>query len=275
MRILMATPEHFQVAYAINPHMKTSSGELNRVDRAKAQQQWDALATVYRKLGFTVETLPGHPELPDMVFTANQSFPFTDGDGARAVVMSRMKSDFRKPEVAYFRRWYESQGYRVLELREGVFFEGNGDALLHPNRGVIWGASGPRTSPEVYDELERLTGYNVMRITLTTEDFYHLDTCFSILDERTVAIYPHAFDKASLARIRGGFQRVIEIDRDENLRFFAGNCHCPDGKHVILQKGSKSFTSKLAQEGFEPIEVDTSEFLKSGGSVFCMKMVVL
>jgi N-dimethylarginine dimethylaminohydrolase len=42
----------------------------------------------------------------------------------------------------------------------------------------------------------------------------------------------------------------------------------------VLQKGSASACADLRRLGFKPVEVDTSEFMKSGGSVFCMKQVV-
>ncbi len=73
--------------------------------------------------------------------------------------------------------------------------------------------------------------------------------------------------------IHEAFDHVIEIEHAENLACFSGNCHSPDGKHVILQRGSRHFLRDLAKKGFTPIEVDTSEFIKAGGSVFCLKMM--
>ena len=32
-KVLMVSPEHFEVVYAINPHMTNEKGELNTVDR--------------------------------------------------------------------------------------------------------------------------------------------------------------------------------------------------------------------------------------------------
>jgi len=41
---------------------------------------------------------------------------------------------------------------------------------------------------------------------------------------------------------------------------------------VVIQQGSERINRKLRALGYEVLEVDTSEFMKSGGSVFCMKM---
>jgi N-dimethylarginine dimethylaminohydrolase len=41
---------------------------------------------------------------------------------------------------------------------------------------------------------------------------------------------------------------------------------------IVIQKGSNKLTQRLRQSGFTLHEVETSEFMKAGGSVFCMKM---
>jgi N-dimethylarginine dimethylaminohydrolase len=275
-RVLMVSPQHFRVAYAINPYMKDASGSLQRVDVARATRQWEELRHTYEQLGFRVEVLPGHPEYPDLVFAANQSFPFWDSVRQRpAVLLSQMQSEFRRGEVAIFKTWYLQQGWAVHELSlPQLRFEGNGDASIHPGRALIWGGYGARTRPETYDEISRRFGLSVIRLELPRQEYYHLDTCFSILDARTVAIQPMAFTAEGNRLIRSGFERVIEIDPMESARCFAGNCHCPDGKNVILHPGSPKFRRALEEKGYQIREVDTSEFIKSGGSVYCMKMML-
>ncbi len=214
-----------------------------------------------------------------MVFAANQSFPFLragkSGEKVKSVVLSQMRSEFRRPEVAYFKKMYSSLGYEVLELdNKKINFEGNGDALIQFPYNLVWGGYGERTSPEVYSELSERFGLNVAMLKLVNKNFYHLDTCFSILNENTVVIQPEAFEAEGLKLIKAVFENVIETELDENLKSFACNCHSPDGKHVITQKGTKKFKKQLENHDFKVIEVDTGEYLKSGGSVFCMKMMV-
>jgi N-dimethylarginine dimethylaminohydrolase len=273
-RVLMVSPEHFRVEYAINPFMRTAKGELQKVDLANSRREWHALKRLYETLGFSVEVLPGDPKLPDMVFAANQSLVFWDPKTqAPAVLLSHMRSGERQPEIAHFARYYETKRYPVHTLESQWTLEGNGDALFHPT-GILWGAVGPRTDKEVYEEISRRFDLPIVRMELQCAEFYHLDTCFSILNESTVALYPKAFGHESLRMIHEVFSTVIEIDLTENLRYFAGNCHCPNGKDVLLQRGSRKFASDLEQRGFHPHEVDTSEFMKSGGSVFCLKMML-
>lgn len=272
----MVDPEFFEIRYSINPFMQDKTGELKKIDKVQARRQWDSLVEVYLRLGFEIEILKGKPNLPDMVFAANQSFPFWSLSQNRAeVVLARMASPYRTAEVSYFAQWYEKKGYVIHEIEnKGLTFEGNGDVVTQFNRPIVWAANGPRTSDGVAECLAKITDYSVVSLALREPNFYHLDTCFSVLNDSTVALYPQAFDKKDLEKIRAGFEQVIEIGLGECRDFFSGNCHSPDGKNVISQKGTKRFKSEVEKRGFTVIELDTSEFIKAGGSVFCLKMMV-
>ena len=93
------------------------------------------------------------------------------------------------------------------------------------------------------------------------------------MDEETAIYVPDAFSEDGKALITQSFKRLIPAPIEEALNFVA-NGHCPDGKNFIVQKGSPITIAAVKELGFQVIEVDTSEFMKSGGSVFCMKMVL-
>jgi len=61
---------------------------------------------------------------------------------------------------------------------------------------------------------------------------------------------------------------------DEAAGLLACNGHCPDGEHFLVQRGARVTNQRVQEAGFSVIELDTSEFLKSGGSVFCMKLML-
>lgn len=273
-KVLMVAPQYFRIEYAINPYMRSPDGGLNIVDMGYARLQWEELRASYMRLGFKVEVLDGQPDFPDMVFCANQSFPFIDEDGNKCVILSSMQSKERAGEVSFFRSWYQDQGYEVYDLgTKNLKFEGNGDALIHFPLNLVWGGYGHRTSKDSYQELAERFGFNIVPLRLKSEYYYHLDLCMSILNPTTVVICPDAFDAKSLELIHLGFPNVIEVSAEENKLYACCNCHCPDDIHVILQRGTPTFATELRRLGFRPIEVDTTEFLKSGGSVFCMKMM--
>ena len=271
-RVLMTTPDHFRVDYVINPHM---AGHVGTVDTGRAHAQWDALKGVYERLGVPVSVVRGAAGQPDMVFCANQTLPALDADGRPVAVMSRMHAPERAGEVPAYARFFADAGYDVRHLEDGLpgTFEGMGDAIWHPGRRLLWGGYGFRTSRAVYDRLGAALGTAVLPLALHDPDFYHLDTCFCPLDEQTVLIYPGAFTGADLDTIRAHFERVIEAPEDEARGLFACNAHSPDGKTVVIQRGCVETNRLLGEAGFEVVEVETDEYLKSGGSVFCMKLM--
>lgn len=271
--VLVARPTFFEVAYAINPYMTDASGKLNKVDHHKAQTQWQDLILTFKKVGLNVLEIDGVPGLPDIVFTANQSFPFWNKASHKTeIVLSHMRSKERSEEVPYFKKFWKGLGFTVHELNYSGAFEGNGDAIFSPEHGVVFGGYGSRTDKEVYDELALRFGLEIIRLELCSKDFYHLDTCFSILSKEVAVIQPEAFSSEGLRLLRSFFKTLIEVPYEENKSFFCGNCFCPDGTNVILQKGSPTFANELRKQGFQLWEVETGEFMKSGGSVFCLKL---
>ena len=75
-----------------------------------------------------------------------------------------------------------------------------------------------------------------------------------------------------MALVRDVFERVIEVDAFEATDSMACNAAAFLGKYVVIQGGAVKVNWALRGLGFEVFEVETSEFMKSGGSVFCMKM---
>lgn len=272
--LLMCEPTYFDVVDAKNPFMV---GSIGACDRALAKRQWSDLRAAVEKLGYKVNTMPGVEGLEDMVFAANQVLPGMRVDGTRYVVLANMVHASRRREVPYFTEWFARQGYDVLRISEnqdeGPRFEGQGDAIWHPGKQLLWGAYGHRSQRAAYEPIAKLTGADVLLLELVHDRLYHLDTALCPLSPDTALIAPDAFNAEGLELIRTVFKNVIEIPADESTGNFAGNA-LPLGKHVVLQRGSKRTCELLRGAGYTPVEVDTSEFMKSGGSVFCMKMMV-
>lgn len=270
--VLMVKPTYFDVQYVINPHMK---GQIGDVDKMKAQNEWDHLVEGFRELGLDVSILEGKKGLPDMVFCANQSLPFVDQDGNKKVVMGIMKTDQRKPEVEVIEEWFQNQDYEILHLDENKVqnFEGMGDGIWHFKRQLLWGGYGFRSSLNAYEQVSEILDVPVIELQLTEESFYHLDTCMCMLNESTVLIYPGAFTEEGLEMIHSVFDTVITATKYEAEKLLAVNAVCPDGKNVLIQQGCTDVNKKLRDAGFSVHEFSTYEFLKSGGSVFCMKLL--
>jgi len=145
-------------------------------------------------------------------------------------------------------------------------FEGGGDAIWHPGRNRIWMGHGFRSEPGA---LEGLFSAEIIELALVDERFYHLDTCFCALDCDTVLIHPPAF--LDQAPILAGFARVVRVDPNEAFAALACNAAAFFGTDVVIDRRAQKTIAQLRRLGYRVHEVDTGEFLKSGGSVYCLK----
>ncbi len=272
--VLLADPAHFDVVSVQNPHME---GQVGKVDREAARWQWESLRETLASLNLEVHVLPADPALPDLVFAANPSLPFARPDGSRHVLLSRMRHESRRPEVAHHERFYRERGAAVHALEAPGPFEGCGDALLVPGRPLLLGGHGFRTDPAVYEEVSALLGLPVALLPLADPAFYHLDTCLMPLGPQEALWVPEAFANEARALVRAIFPELIAADAEEaRTRLAANAIAVPEevtGQEpaVVLDAGCPKTAERLLGRGYRPVLVETGEFLKSGGSAFCLK----
>lgn len=277
INILLCSPDCFEVRDEKNVHMV---GHAGSTDRQEARHQWESLKSIYetlRERGIVqeLEVIPGAEDCEDMVFCANQSFPWQLKDGSKIVVMSRMRHASRQREVIHFEQFFERKGFRSLHLKTEGRLEGMGDLIPHPGRRLIYGGYGHRSSKEIYEELSKLLETEIVPLELGNPAFYHLDTCFVPLSESSVMLCEKAFTPEGLEVISRSFSKLYSVSVEEAISCFSLNAHAFEAGNrriAILQQGSVEARHILETEGFEIVETDTSEFMKSGGSVFCMKM---
>jgi N-dimethylarginine dimethylaminohydrolase len=267
--ILMCPPDHFDVSDARNPYMGVKKGT---VDRARAREQWDSVREAFESLGRPVHTIDPVEGYEDMVFAANQTLTGLSPRMERICFLSQMRHPARRGEVPYFESWFKEKGYRIAKLKDPAFsFEGMGDAIWHPGKRLLWGGHGFRTDPEVYESIAKTFEAPVVLLKLVNERFYHLDTCFCPLTSEAVLIYPPAFDPDSLELILRLFPIVLAADEKEASVKMPCNA-CVIDSTAVLQSGAKTAVRHMKAMGIDAREVETGEFLKSGGSVFCLKM---
>lgn len=270
--VLMVSPRYFAVEYAINPHMLNEAGQLQKVDQSQAHKQWDALRNAFESHGLKVRVVDGVVGLPDMVFAANQSFPFYKQGGLH-FVLSRMKSTFRQQEVEHFKKLYLQDNTETYEIPENLNFESMGDAIWNYETKEIFGGYGFRTDEGVYDWLATVTESSVIKLKLINENFYHMDTALSILNRDTALVVPEAFSVESMDKLKMKFKNLLRVPFVEASKYLAGNACSINGETVFVEARALETQKLLKDNGFKIVTFDTSEFLKSGGSIFCLKML--
>lgn len=269
-RVLFCPPTYFEVREVKNPYMRG----LLQVDPVRAQHQWDGVCESFRAAGYTVELIDPVPGLEDMVFAANPVFVGHHPTGGRFVVPGRMRYVSRRAEVPHYVEWFRSRGYEVHDLELGDdFLEGHGDLLWDADESRIWAAHGFRSTiggVEKFSAAMSQIGIPVIPLQLVDEHFYHLDACLAPLRPGAALVYPGAFAAESLAAIHTHIHRVYEVDREDALKFVCNGVSA-NGK-FLTPAITHCVREAIAREGLEPVVLDTSEFLKSGGSICCLKL---
>ena len=262
-RILMCAPEHFDVAYVINPWMK---GNVAHCDPALAMRQWQALSSAIAQVA-TVDLVAGGAGVPDMVFTANAGLVLED-----KVVLSRFRHRERQPEEPLFADWFAAHGFQVLRLTDDLYFEGAGDALFDRRLPLLWLGWGHRSDAACSPLLRDLLDVEVQPLNLVDPRFYHLDTCFCPLAGGYLLYYPEAFDAESSGRIAARVPAEYRIAvNDEDARRFACNA-VNIGRQVFLNQASPALVDALAAKGFQVQQSPLSEFMKAGGAAKCLTL---
>jgi N-dimethylarginine dimethylaminohydrolase len=278
LNVVLASPEYFDIVDVKNAHMEGNAG---RLDKKKAHEQWNGLLQHYfnlkaRGIIQEVKVIAGAEGCEDMVFAANQSFPWISEEGEKIVVMSRMKHPSRQREITHFENFYQGLGYIVLPPPGNFTVEGMGDMIPVPGKRLLLGGYGHRTEVDALKEIARLLQVPVIGLELADERFYHLDTCCIPLDKDTVIYCADAFGLDGLRILHKLFKNHIRIPASEAIAYFSLNAHYIPStlkKVAVLEKSSAFTYMAFRNLGIEVLETETSEFMKSGGSVFCMKMM--
>jgi N-dimethylarginine dimethylaminohydrolase len=264
---LMCRPQHFAVTYSINPWMDprawANSGEALH---AAVARQWTGLHRTLLARGAAIETFEPEPGLPDLVFTANAAVVLD-----RKAVLARFFHRERQGEQPVFAagfRALQALGLldEVVEMPEGVAFEGAGDCIWDRQRGLFWMGYGFRSHGAASDVLKERFGVPCLSLELADPSFYHLDTGFCALPCGDVLYYPGAFTAAALDTIHKHVAPAqhIALDRADAARF-AANAVCFD-RVVVLSSCSDALQRALEGRGYTVAKTPLHAFLLSGAS---------
>ena len=260
-RVLMCEPLYFDsLDYVINPWMTPG-----KIDKEKSLREWKQLVKAYKEQNITVEIIKQNKDCPDMVFATDQGIVKD-----KTVLLSRFWCDERKPETKYYKEWFKKNGYKINYLPKDVYLEGNGDAFFWKDKLLV--GIGFRADEETCETISKLLDSEVIPIEIIDPKFYHLDVGFFPLNNDTAFYYPPAFSQKSRGVLKKLVPNLIEFSKDEAYGFCANSV--VTDHHVIHQKGNPTFQEKLNKLGYMSVEVDTGEFMKSGGGIHCLTNVL-
>jgi ornithine aminotransferase len=271
--LMMSSPRHFEVSYAINPWMDPAQWSVSAQRLSEdARRGWSQLKATYERLGARITTQDPAPGLPDMVFTANAALVLD-----RKVLLARFRCPERQGEEAHNRRFFEALRERgwvdeILDAPAGLCFEGAGDAIWDASRGVIWTGYGQRSSRAMHASIEALFGVPTVPLELVDPRFYHLDTCFCVLSGGEVLWHPAAFSADAAATVRrvAGADMLIEATEDDAMHLGV-NSVCL-GRDVVMCHAARATQEALQARGYRVHVVPLDSFNRSGGAAYCLTL---
>lgn len=262
-RYAMVSPDHFRVAYRINPYMDVA----DQPDPVLAREQWQTLRSTLEGLGARVDVLGQRPDAPDMVYAMNLGLAVRVA-GAGRVVMSHMRYAERRMEQRSAAAEFARLGFRPSWVgRDGVggHLEA-GDAFPFGDALVV--GYGPRTDELGFKALASELGVRVRGLRIVHPGMYHLDLGFCPLDSTRAMVAPSAFDDASAAAVLALVPEPLVLDEAEALTFCANSVVVD--RTVVMPACPARVRAQLEAWGFEVVVLDLSEFAKGGGSIRCL-----
>jgi N-dimethylarginine dimethylaminohydrolase len=262
MQLLMCPPSYYGIEYEINPWMQRN----RQSDAALAARQWSDLHELLRQqLSAEIHLLDAVTGLPDMVFTANAGVVWQ-----KTFIVSNFRHAVRRGEARHYAAWFRARGFEVVQLPDELYFEGEGDLL---RCGASWFAGYHfRSDMLALQKVADVMNQEVLSLELTSEWFYHLDTCFCPLTERAALFYPPAFDVYACAVLQDRIPDLITVPDDEARRF-ACNAVVGNGK-VVMNSGCPVVRRQIERLGLQVFESPLDEFLKAGGSAKCLTLII-
>lgn len=269
-KILMCPPDYFTVEYAINPWME--GHDTGSCDVELAKKQWENLyKAISEEAGAEVLLMDPVDGLPDLVFTANAAFVYNEH-----AVIAHYKFPERQGEEPHCEKWFNDHGFTVTTMPDNIFFEGAGDALTWKtpeDNVVVFSGYRSRTDIASHSLMSAKTGLPVMSLELG-ERFYHVDVTMCPLATGDLIYYPGAYDEYGNAVIEANVpkEKRIPVSKEEAYRFCCNTVNINDT--VIFNEGSSKLADELKARGIRVLQVNMSEFLKSGGSSKCLTLRV-
>jgi len=140
---------------------------------------------------------------------------------------------------------------------------------------VIWGDKmfagyGVRSDLGGIRRAAKILDLELIPLKLNHDNFYHLDTCFCLLNSHSAMYYPGAFTPSALRKLRKHIPDLIPLDVTDATMFACNSVVYKN--QILMPSGPQKILKELDIRGYEITLINTSEFLKSGGSLQCMTL---
>ncbi|WP_064092926.1 dimethylarginine dimethylaminohydrolase family protein [Rossellomorea aquimaris] len=260
-KVIVVSPENMSINEVINETQKHYLKDNIDIDVAVKQHQ--EFVETLEENGTEVIRLEPNEELNEQVFTRDIGFSIHGH-----FMVSSMSTEVRRGEEEVLVNWLTSNEVPYTRLLHSI--EG-GDVLVDEQN--IWVGESGRTSELAIQSLRKqLPEYTVHALPLK-EGILHLDCVFTIISSEWALVYPPAFSKRDLELIKKHYN-VITVSDQEQFQM-GPNVLAIGDQQIISLPQNKELNDRIREKGFDVIEIDLSEIIKSGGSFRCCTLPVI
>lgn len=261
-RVLLCQPHYMTIRDVINETQKHFKDEGIHIERAV--EQHNELIRALRSHGVEVILLPYHKKYPEQVFTRDIGFTL-----GQTIFVAEMASEVREGEENVLKQWLEDEDISYYNLAND-HIEG-GDVII--DRDTIFVGLSNRTDKKAADRLkDLLTQFNVMAIPFK-EKYLHLDCVFNVVSPEVALFYPKALTQKDIDLFSSRYD-LIEVTEEEQFTL-GTNVLAIGNKKILSLPVNERVNQALRDRGFDVIEVDITEIIKSGGSFRCCTLPIL
>lgn len=261
-KVILCQPQYMTIRDVINETQKHFKDVGIHIEIALKQH--NALVQTLREHGIEVILLPYHKKYPEQVFTRDIGFVL-----GKTIFVADMASDVRDGEDLVLKRWLEDEEISYYSIK-GHQIEG-GDVIIDRDRVYI-GLSN-RTNRGAIQHLRDLLSKQFEIITVDFQEKYlHLDCVFNIVSPELALIYPEALRNEDIKMFQRHYE-LIEVSKEEQFTL-GTNVLSIGNKKILSLPVNKKVNEELRKRGFEVIEVDITEIIKSGGSFRCCTLPI-
>jgi N-dimethylarginine dimethylaminohydrolase len=261
-RVILCEPHYMTIRDVINETQRKFKDEGIHIE--KAVEQHGEFVKTLRDNGVEVALLPYHKKYHEQVFTRDIGFTL-----GQTVFVARMASEVRRGEEAVLKQWLEDEDLSYYNLAEDRI-EG-GDVVIDQN--TVYVGLSDRTTQSSVDHLQSLLpNYDVKGIKFKAE-YLHLDCVFNVISPTEALIFREALTEQDI-EFFGSRYELIDVSKDEQFTL-GTNLLSIGSKKILSLPVNKEVNKKLRDRGYDVLEVDITEIIKSGGSFRCCSLPIL
>ncbi|MCM3760813.1 dimethylarginine dimethylaminohydrolase family protein [Alkalihalobacillus oceani] len=260
--VIMCQPQYMTIRDVINETQKKFKNEGIHI--MKALEQHEHFVNTLRAHHVDVVLLPANEQFPEQVFTRDIGFTL-----GQTIFVAEMAHDIRQGEENFLKDWLKKEKISYYNLI-GDKIEG-GDIII--DRDTIYIGLSNRTNQKAIDHLQHLLSQFKVVTVPFHEKYLHLDCVFNVLSPKEALFYPDAFNKKELDFLETRYD-LLEVTKEEQFTLGTNVLSIGD-KKVLSLPVNQQVNKQLQERGYEVIEIDITEIIKSGGSFRCCTLPVI